>query len=425
MKDIAIIGMGCAGYHGLRAMRDNGFDGQIHVFADVGHPPANPMLTTYYVAGRIPREAMFPFGPLEQVEREYGAVLHMDTPVSHVDAVHKTVLLRDGDRRSFDQILIATGARPVSPALGKGGGRRRYLMRTVRDAEVLKEMLDGGKVRSAVVVGASMVGIKVVELLQTRGVSVVLTDLADRLFSLVCMEEVAGEIRCDLENRGVKTLLGAGVDRAEEYEQGILTYLSDGRVLESDILVLCIGTKANTELLANTEVLHSEPVRINRGIVVDQAMRTSCPGIYAAGDCCESLNLQTGQTAVIGLWANAAAQGRCAGINMTGGEARFPGSIPNNITHFFDTDFIGIGDPGLPGERHLFPTGRGMLSAVTEGDRVHCVNILGNYRISGMVKQALMNRLAGEAVSLSRADRGLLLASGVPAGFLELLEGSV
>lgn len=425
MDKIAIVGMGCAGYHGLRALRETGYRGEIHVFSNVSHPPANPMLTTYYVAGHIQREVMFPFGPLEKLERDYRAQFHMEASVAHVDPVERRVLLPGGEARQFDQVLVATGARAISPTLGKGGGKRRYLMRTIADAEALREMLDSGKVSSAVVVGASMVGIKVVELLQNRGASVVLTDLAPQIFSVVCMDEVAGEIRFDLENRGVKTLLGSGVEKAEEYEHGILTYLSDGRVLESDILVLCIGTKANTELLANTEVLGGEPIRIKRGVVVDPEMRTSCPGVYAAGDCCEGLNLQTGDTAIVGLWANAAEQGRCAGINMAGGQARWQGCVPNHITHFFDLDFVGIGDPRLPGTRHLFRTGQGIFSAVSDGGRLRCVNILGNYRISGMVKRILTDQIIGENGLLSQADRGLLRANGVPAGFLSLLEGEV
>ena len=65
MEKTAMIGFGCAGYHALRTMRQQGYQGEIHVYANVSHPPANPMLTTYYVAGRIPYEGMFPFGSLQ------------------------------------------------------------------------------------------------------------------------------------------------------------------------------------------------------------------------------------------------------------------------------------------------------------------------------------------------------------------------
>lgn len=423
MKKTAIIGFGCAGYHALRAMRENGYEGEIHVYADVSHPPANPMLTTYYVAGRIPYEGMFPFGSLADLVREYPATLHMDTAVSRLDTSNRRVILSDKTKEDYDQILIATGARAVSPALGKGGGNRRFVMRTAQDAQRLKKLLDEDKVSSAVVVGASMVGIKVVELLYDRGISVILTDLAPRMFPLACMEETAQEIRLDLERRGIVTMLGSGVDKVEEYEQGIFTYLADGRVLESDLLVLCMGTRANVELVANTHIIRKEPVKVNRGIVADTHMQTTIPGIYAAGDCCEGLNIQTGTTALIGLWANAAEQGRVAGINLAGGSAAYDGSLPSNITHYFDVDFVGVGDPDIPGQRHVFHNSTGTYALTEQEGRISCINLLGSYRSSGMLRQALMKIIAGKDPEFGPDRWGLLLASGVPEEFLKLMGG--
>lgn len=423
MEKTAIIGFGCAGYHALRAMRQQGYQGEIHVYANVSHPPANPMLTTYYVAGRIPYEGMFPFGSLQELASKYQAVLHMDTSVLRVDTASRQVILSDQTAEAYDQILIATGARAVSPALGGGSQNRRFLMRTAQDALQLKKLLDEGKVSSAVVVGASMVGIKVVELLHDRGISVILTDLAPRMFPLACMEETAQEIQRVLERRGIVTMLGSGVDRTETYGQGIFTYLTDGRVLESDILVLCMGTRANVELVANTQVIDSEPVKVNRGIVVDRRMQTTVPGIYAAGDCCEGLNIQTGETALIGLWANAAEQGRCAGVNMAGGDALYGGSLPSNITHYFDVDFVGVGDPNIPGHRHMFRRGKETYALTEQDGRISCINILGSYRNSGMIRQALTCILAGEDPEFGPDRWGLLEASGVPEEFLTFMGG--
>ena len=67
MERYAIIGFGCAGYHALKAMRDQGFEGEIHVYSELGDPPASPMLTTYYVSDIIPRSGLYPFGSLEEI----------------------------------------------------------------------------------------------------------------------------------------------------------------------------------------------------------------------------------------------------------------------------------------------------------------------------------------------------------------------
>ena len=423
MEKIAIIGIGCAGYHCIKALREQGYTGEIHVYSDQDHPTANPMLTTYYVADRIPRDRMFPFGSLAQLEADYQVCLHMQTPVSRVIAADHSLLFADGSVEAFDKILISTGARAVSPRLGQRANGRAFLMRTVSEADALKEMLTHQTVRSATVVGASMVGIKIVELLLQRGVHVSMVDMADRLFPLACMQETADILENDLQTRGIDLYLKHGVDHIEESDSEISTFLTDGKKLTTDLVVLCIGTRANVELVANTEVVENEPIQVNRGIVVNNKMQTNIPGIYAAGDCCEGLNVQTGKTMIIGLWANAAAQGETAGCNMAGKNTSYPGSIPNNITHYFDQNFIGIGDPNLPGERYVHTDKNGTVAAIHENGKLKCVNILGNYRISGMVKEYLLAQITGSEETLTVSDAGLLRASGVPADFIELLGG--
>ena len=208
--------------------------------------------------------------------------------------------------------------------------------------------------------------------------------------------------------------------KAPEANRDSLKKLLD-RVPETDLLVLCIGTRANVELTANTEVVQEEPVLVNRGIVVNEKMQTNIPGIYAAGDCCEALNIQTGTTMIIGLWANAAEQGRVAGCNMAGVEALYEGSIPSNITHYFNQTFIGIGDPNLPGTRYVWNGKEGVVTAICEDGCLQCVNILGNYRISGMVKEYLMDRIRGQKDPVTLSDVGFLRSSGLPEELIGLL----
>lgn len=109
MKRYAIVGFGCAGYHALSALRESDHEAEIHVFSDLDQPPANPMLTTYYAAGRLPYEALFPFGSLEDISRRFSPVLHSGVAVTGLDASART-LTWDGGQASFDAILLSTGA---------------------------------------------------------------------------------------------------------------------------------------------------------------------------------------------------------------------------------------------------------------------------------------------------------------------------
>ena len=421
MSRVAIVGFGCAGYNAAKAMREAGYDGEIHVFEKTAEGPANPMLTTYYAGDKLAYQGAFPFGTQEEIAAEWNLIIHKQAVVARVVAVEKAVLLESGEKEYFDKILIATGARAVVPTLEGSQGENIFLMRTMEDAQKLKDHLDTHPVKNAVVVGGSMVGIKVAELLYNRGIHTTIADMAPYLFPLAAFEDVGREIERRISAAGIACKWNAGITSITEKGAGF----SDGTTLPADIVCLCIGTRANVQLVANTQVVEDQPVRINRAIVVDDHMRTSCEGIFAAGDCCEGTDLQSGETMIIGLWANAGMQGETAGKNMAGQDAVYPGNIVHNITHFMGMDFIGLGDNRLEGERYTFGDIRGdnYIEAVMKDGRLQCVNILGNYRISGILKNHLMKELAGEDTTLGPVQKGLLVKNGLDRDFVELIGG--
>ena len=176
MADYAVIGFGCAGYYGAKTIRENDPDGRITVFSEHGYSPYNPMLTTYYVAGKIPFEGMFPFGDMEKIKKELNLELITEKRVEKVDAETKTVITAEGGKYHFDKILIATGAHAFAPEFEGLNPAEAFYMRTLDDALKLREALDRNNYRTALVVGASMVGIKVVELLNAKGIKTTLAD---------------------------------------------------------------------------------------------------------------------------------------------------------------------------------------------------------------------------------------------------------
>ena len=416
MKRNAIIGFGCAGYSALAGMRKAGFPGEIHIFTESAEPPANPMLTTYYVSGRIERDGMFPFGSLESIADEYGAVIHAGKKVTALEPGTKTVILEDGTRESFDKVLLATGAVPVRPDTGTDAPQRTFTMRSVRDADLLKEKLDAGGIRSAAVIGGSMVGVKVVELLRSRNIPVCLISRSRHIFSATAYEEVAAEMERRIGRKGVSLELGSGLAKITETDGGVRTVLSDGREIEADILVLCIGTNADIGLVRDTGIL------TRRGIVVEDDMQTSVPGVYAAGDCCEGRNVSTGDSGIIGLWANAAYQGETAGRAMAGEKAAFTGNAPHNITHFMGMDFISIGDVRAEGETRRFgsPEDPTYIRATVRDGRIVCVNILDEYRVSGIIRNYMLHVLSGGTEPMPPALRGYLSQQNREKEFLDL-----
>lgn len=419
MQRTAIIGFGCAGFHAAKSMREHGYDGEIHIYSNTDAPPANPMLTTYYVTGALAYEGMFPFGALDVLQEEYGLIIHRNEPVAALDSAQRKLTLRDGRTAFFDHVVLATGASALVPPIPGVERPGVFCMRTVEDAARLRERLDQG-VRSAVVIGASMVGIKLVELLHKRGISVTLADMAPHILPTAALPEVAAEIEDRLTAQGISLCFSRPIEAIEGAENGLEVCLGGGQRLPCDIALLCIGTRANTQLA-------DDGIRVGRGIVVNDRMETSAPGIYAAGDCCEGNNLLTGQTQIIGLWDNAARQGETAGANIAGVQpsASYPGNITHNITHFMDMDFIGLGDIRMQGERRTFPLPdrRGRVDLVVQNGLMVCVNILDQYRISGVLKHFLLKSLTEPGAELRPTALGRLEREHVPHALIDYLEG--
>ena len=419
MKRYAIVGFGCAGYHALTALRASEPEAEIHIYSDGCEPPANPMLTTYYAAGRLAYEGLFPFGTLEEIREKFNPVIHSCVTATALDGTTRTISGSDGSSRSFDAVLLATGADPIVPPLGVMVGERVLCMRTVADACALRQRLEGGDVRSVTVIGGSMVGIKIVEICRDAGIACTLADMAPRIFPLAAFDDVSCEIERRLTEQGVSLRFGRAVTGAKETEKSVVTFFEGGEEVKSDLLVLCVGTRARTELAREAGL------EVNRGIVVGDNMETSVPGIYAAGDCCEGRELMNGGRQIIGLWANAAYQGQTAGRCMTGRSAEFSGNIPHNITHFMGMDFVSFGDVNAEGEVHTVgtPADARYVKAVVRDGELRCVNLLDSYHISGVVKNYMMNRFTGNREPLPVALRGLLAREGFTSEFLELFEG--
>ena len=454
MRTYAIVGFGTAGYHALKAIRRLDAGGTVDVYTNTGLAPYNPMLTTYYAGGKLSYREMFPFGSLEEIQKTCSFRCICDTVKSV--AAGRTVETENGEVRTYDKILIATGASAFAPAIPGLEPERRFFMRTDEDALRLSRALEDKRVKSAVVVGASMVGIKVAELLAKRGIRTVLADLASCMFPLAAYEDVAAEIGRRVEQKGVslrfgRTIerveleaggaeqrpdagcgdageqrLGAGCGRVPEPESASprrprqIAVMTDGERLEADLVVLCIGTRANIGLADGG-------IETNRAILVNERMETSAEGIYAAGDCCAGTNIQSGERQIIGLWANANHQGTVAGINMAGGNARFEGNILHNITHFMDMDFIGFGDNRIQGETLVFGSlKQGLyLKAVCRDGRIAGVNILDSYPVSGMIKNYMLRLFREPESRLPPFQIGMLVKAGLTEEFIERLEAAV
>jgi NAD(P)H-nitrite reductase large subunit len=394
-KDIVIVGNGCAGAECIKALREGGYNEKIHLFTEGRWPVSNPMLTTYYAAGKIGFDRLFPYGASQEFYLKYWVDVYPGSPVVALDAQQKVVYAKSGLELKYDKCLIATGAAPVLPPVEGIGSDRVYTMRTVEDAIRLKEAMTKTP-KKALVIGGSMVWMKLVELFYNAGVEVCLADLAQHLFPLSAHPECAQVIEERLGQKGIKLRLGVGIEKVEETPQGVRAYFKDSpESEEATLLVMCIGVKANTCFIDRKQVV------IDKGILVDGHMRTNVPGLYAAGDVAEGKNLLSGGSEIIGLWNNARYQGRTAGRNMAGGNEFFRGNIPHNMTHFMGMDFVSIGDVIGYDRTEKKYDGKRYIQLFWRDGLLTGANFLDSYTESGAIKNGLIKGIRQNSPVLS------------------------
>lgn len=338
--------------------------------------------------------------------------------MTKIDTKEMSLKLTQREDGPYDGILISTGASAfIPPFAGVNAHSNILSVRTAGDAVKLRKAIDSGRVKKGLVIGASMVGIKVAEAFLRAGISCAMVDTAPYIFPLAAFEPCARRVVKILDELGITQLYNVGVTSVEEAGGRLLAHFNDGGALEADTIVMCVGTNANTGPAQGTDIL------IKRGIVVDKSMRSSIPGVFAAGDCCEAEELQSGQRKGIGLWANAGYQGRTAGEAMTGKAVRYDLNLLYNITRFFDWDFISMGDVSACSEKDESweHEGNGLYVRAHREcgtGRLKCINLLGSSRCGGVLRNYLMRSFAGAGKGVDAFFIAALEREGFPEGFI-------
>lgn len=421
MNKIAIIGFGGAGYNAAREIRRRDKTARIDVYSDTDIGPYNPMLTTYYIKGAIPYEAMFPFGDIETVKRELDLHFYGKTPVTGLLPEEKKLLLGDGSQVGYDNILISTGASAMMPPIPGLDLPGVYKMRTAYDAVALKEALESGEIKSGLVIGASWVGIKIVEDLAAMEIPCTLVDGAPWMFYVAAFAQTAARAQKDLEAKGVRVACEQMLDHIKKAPAGGLTaVMKSGERFTADMVAVCIGVRMNVGFLKDSGVA------LDRGVLVDRKMRTNYEGIYAAGDCCEAVDIQNGKHRNIGVWLNANKQGTVAGANMAGGQEEFDANVLVNLAHYMDYDFISIGDVSAcqdTDQVYEYEDERYYIRAVKDGGAVKCINMIGSADSNGVVKNIFIKSIENPAAGLDVKTVCYLQEKGFPNSFIDFLGG--
>ncbi|HEX2251014.1 MAG TPA: FAD-dependent oxidoreductase, partial [Gemmatimonadales bacterium] len=326
---IVILGAGAAGSAAADTLRREGFGGRITLIdPDTDAPYDRPNLSKDYLAGTIPEEYL-PLHPASYYADEHIELLTGHTAKS-LDVRGKRVLLDDGTLVPFDRLLIATGAGPVVLDLSVNDGRRVQYLRTWEDSRRIIRSAEGA--RRAVVLGTSFIGLEVAASLRARGLEVNTVGPDALPLGKVLGPELGEFIRDLHQEKGV--LFHLGHTAREWSARGVV--LDNGTTLPADLVVAGVGVRPNLQLAIDAGLT------TDRGILVNERLETSVPGVFAAGDVARWSDPRSGDRIRVEHWVVAQRMGQTAARNMLDRQEPFD-AVPFFWSQHYDVPIAYVG----------------------------------------------------------------------------------
>ncbi len=297
MRDIAIVGASLAGTSAAVALREAGYEGTIRLIDSAAELPSDrPPLSKQVLAGTMEAEAAAQPNAARLAEVDLDLVLGTSARALHVES--RTLELSDGSALSVDGVVLATGATPRRLDTDLAGV---HVLRTLDDCLAIRGELDAGA-RHVVVVGAGFIGAEVAATCRGLGLDVTLVEALPWPLQRALPGEI-GRFVADLHaSEGVDVRLGAGVAELRGSGRVEQVELSDGSVVDADVVVVGIGVVPNVDWLRSSSLVLSNGVRCDETCL-------AAPGVVAAGDMCEWPNPLYDELMRVEHWEHAIEQG--------------------------------------------------------------------------------------------------------------------
>ncbi len=307
---VVIVGGGAAGFAAAERLRGMGYGGRITMLSDDASAPYDrPNLSKDYLAGTAPEDWI----PLRDAAwyRKQKIALKLGARVTEIAIAGRSLTTADGRKTRWDALLLATGAEPIRLSQPNEVGPNVFYLRTLADSRAIIARAAGA--RRVVIVGASFIGLEVAASLNARGLDVHVVDGNPVPMAKALGPELGRFVQGLHEAHGVRFHLGrllAGVDTDR-------IRLDDGSEIQADFAVLGMGVKPRVELA------RAAGLEVDGGVIVDDCLRTSAPGVFAAGDIAAWPDALTGERTRVEHWVHAERQGQVAAANILGADIPF------------------------------------------------------------------------------------------------------
>jgi len=328
-EKIVIVGGGAAGFAAAEMLRrENYQDSIIMLSSDAALPYDRPNLSKDYLAGSAP----FDYVPLRQENyyHENDIEVRLGQTAFDIDIRAREVVLAGGNKVPYDRLLLATGAEPVRLPIPGANQPHVRTLRSLADCHAIIEYAKAA--RRVVVIGASFIGLEVTAALRVRGLEVHVVAPEKRPMERILGPQMGDFVRALHEEHGAVFHLDDTATAIDDKQ----VKLKGGGTLEADLVVIGIGVRPRLELAEKAGL------KSDRGVLVNQYLETSAPGIYAAGDIARWPDPHSGANIRVEHWVVAERQGQAAALNMLGYGAPFT-AVPFFWSQHYDVPINYVG----------------------------------------------------------------------------------
>ena len=329
VERVVVLGNGIAGVTAADHVRRRHPLAEIDLVADEPHHLYNRMGIARLIYGRSAMQGLY-LNPDAWYD-EHAVTPWLNTRARSIDRIRQTVELGTGESLRYDRLILATGSRSFVPAIDGFGGPGSFVLRTAEDALGLRAFTQRNGAATAVVAGGGLLGLEAAYALHKLGLRVTVLERGDRLLRRQLDARASALLHAYLEGLGLAILCDAETAAVEGDGRVRMAHLADGRGVEADVFLAAAGITPNAELA------RAAGLAVNRGVLVDERMRTQDHAILAAGDVAEHAGR------VHGLWPVAVAQAEVAADNAVGGRKEYRGSVPFTMLKVVGVELTSVG----------------------------------------------------------------------------------
>ncbi len=370
-----IIGNGVAGTEAAKAIRQRDTQAEIMMFTQEHYPFYSRPRLPELLAKEVAVEEIFVYKREWYHKNKF--LLYLNGTVKSIDVKNQRITLTDKSNFTYGKLLLDTGSSGILPPIdGINTAEGVFTLRTVEDVLTITKRAACAK--TVTLIGGGLLGLEAGNGLRKLGLSVTVVEFFDRLLPRQLDAEGAAILQKHMEGMGLKFILGAQSKSIKDAGATKILELKDGRVFESNFILVSAGIRPNISLAQETGI------SVNKGIIVNDRMETNTPNVYAAGDVAEH------KGRIYGIWPAAQRQGVIAGINMAGGSETYAGTVPSTSLKVAGIHLTSMGDitaedksveqvkaknPDKNIYKKLFTKDGKIIGAIFLGDTKHALEI--------------------------------------------------